>query len=201
MMKKTHLVVGIASAMAITNPKTVPECFAAIIGGTIGGLICDIDISDNDWKNNSFFEKFTAAKITAIVLCLDFLLQTGICAYMLNRNKEYLLIGGVLFSLFYLAGVHSTHRTFTHSFAGLFLFSVSFYFIYPPVVYSFAVGFLSHIILDLLNKKKIRLFYPSEFGVCLGLCYADGIVNAVFMHIGTIAMVLMFFHSLVFQCI
>lgn len=199
MMKKTHLTIGIASAVAITHPEIVSECFVAIMGGAIGGVICDIDILDNDYKNNDFFERFLVVKMTGIILLLDFLLQTGICEAILNRDKRFLLIGGVLFSVLCLIGIHSAHRTFTHSFIALILFSAALSLIYPPIVYSFIIGFLSHLMLDLLNKKKIRLFYPSDFGLCFGLCYANKIANTIFMYIGTIATVLLVLNGLFFH--
>ncbi len=201
MMKKTHLTIGIASAIAVTNPETVAESLVAIMGGVIGALICDIDLLDNGYKNDNFFEKFIAVKITGIILFVDFLLKTGICEYILNRDKTFLMIGGILFGILCLVGIKSAHRTFTHSFTGLLLFSIAFWFVYPPIVYSFMIGFLSHIVLDFLNKKKIRLFYPSEFGLCLGFCYADGIVNTILMYIGTIASVLLMLNCLFFQYI
>jgi len=47
-----------------------------------------------------------------------------------------------------------------------------------PLTIAFAIGFLSHVFLDLLNKKRVQLLYPSMVGnVCLGLCYANRIAN------------------------
>lgn len=199
MMRNTHLTMGIASAVAFTNPKTVSECLVAVMGGVIGGLICDIDIWDNGYKSRNFFERFIAVKITGIILLFDFLFKMGTCEYILNRNKKFLLIGGILLGVLCFIGIKSAHRTFTHSFTGLALFSIAFWFIYPPIVYSFMFGFLSHMLLDLLNKKKIRLFYPKKFGLCFGVCYADGIVNTILMYIGTLVSFLLIVNSLFFK--
>lgn len=198
-MRNTHLTMGIASAVAFTNPTTVPECLVAVMGGVIGGLICDIDIWDNGFKPRRFFEKFIAIKITAVLLLFDFIFRLGICEYIFHRNKQFLMIGGILFGILCLIGMKSAHRTFTHSFTGLVLFSIAFWFLYPPIVYSFMFGFLSHIVLDLLNKKKIRLFYPKEFGLCFGICYADGIINTVFMYIGALVAVVFLVKGLFFN--
>lgn len=183
MMGKTHLTMGMASALVMTNPQTIQECFVAIAGGAIGGIICDIDILDNDYEKDVWNVQLIATGITAIGLIADFLLKNGICEYILE-NRESSLRGGILFAVLWIIGVKSKHRSFTHSFLALVLFSAVLGLIYPPIVNSFAIGFLSHLILDLLNKKKIRLFYPMDFGLCFGLCYADGIANKFFMRVG-----------------
>ena len=79
MMRNTHLAMGIASAVAVTRPNTVPECLVAIMGGVIGGLLCDIDLLGNGYKSRNFFERFIAVKITAIILLIDFIFKMGIC--------------------------------------------------------------------------------------------------------------------------
>lgn len=199
MMRNTHLTIGIASAIAITNPKTVTESLTAIIGGVIGGLICDIDLLDHGYKNKKFFERFIAVKLTTIILFIDLVFQFGICEFILNRDRILLMIGGIVFTIVSFIGIKSPHRTFTHSFLGLLLFSLAFWFVYPPMVFAFAIGFLSHMLLDSFNKKKIRLFYPKEFGFCLGFCYADGAINKFLFYIGMIIMGVLLLNCLVFQ--
>ncbi len=48
MMSKTHLTMGMATALVIMHLIATPECFLAIIGGALGGIYPDIDIVDND---------------------------------------------------------------------------------------------------------------------------------------------------------
>ena len=182
MMGKTHLAIGIASALVLMEPQTLSDCLVTIAGGAIGGVLCDIDILDNDYERDIFNVQSMAIGITAIVLVIDYFLQNGICTFI--SNNENALGGGILFALLCVIGYKSSHRSFTHSFFALFLFSIVLRWFYPPVVNSFAIGFLSHQLLDFLNKKKIRLFYPMDVGLCLGLCYADGIMNKLFMLLG-----------------
>ena len=198
MMRNTHLSMGVASAIAVTQPNNVSECLVAIMGGVIGGLICDIDILDNNYKNGKLSEKLIAVKITAVILIFDFLFKMGICEAVFSRDRRFLGTGGILFGLLCLFGIRSAHRTFTHSITGMLLFALAFWFIYPPIVYGFMAGFLSHIILDLLNKRKITLFYPKKFRLCFGICYADGIANKVLMYIGIVLSVLLMINSLFF---
>ena len=51
MMGKTHIAVGLAAAYAITQPKTMSEFAIATVGGSIGGIMADIDVKiDNSNK-------------------------------------------------------------------------------------------------------------------------------------------------------
>lgn len=84
----------------------------------------------------------------------------------------------------YIVGMSSNHRTFTHSFLALFLYTVAVYLIYKPFSAPLAVAYFSYLVLDVLNKKKIPLFYPLKFGICLKLCYANKKANKVLMYVG-----------------
>ena len=182
MMGKTHFAMGIASALVIMNPKTVSECLLTIVGGAIGGVLCDIDILDNDYEGDGRSIQFTAIGMAVIGLLIDFLLKNGIWEYIYENNTS--IEGVVLFLILWIIGVKSRHRTFTHSLFALSLFSLALFLIYPPIVSGFAIGFLSHILLDLLNKRKIQLFYPMDFRLCFNFCYADGFVNKALMYVG-----------------
>ena len=54
----------------------------------------------------------------------------------------------------------------------------------------FAAAFASHQILDLMNKRPVRLLYPLKKGFSLGLFYADRLANRVFALAGSIWLVL-----------
>ena len=45
-------------------------------------------------------------------------------------------------------------------------------------------GYISHIIIDLLNKKNVQVFFPIGKGFCFGLCYANKLGNKVLMYGG-----------------
>ena len=59
--------------------------------------------------------------------------------------------------------------------------------VWKPMVLCFAVGFLSHLATDIFNRKRVRLFYPLEGGVALGLFHAHGAANQVFFMAGCLA--------------
>ena len=48
----------------------------------------------------------------------------------------------------------------------------------------FAVGFLSHLVLDVMNRKPEKLLWPWKKGFCLGLCSARGVVNRALLGVG-----------------
>ena len=177
MMGKTHLFIGAASALACAAPYTKEGCLAAIIGGTVGGIISDIDIKSKPTK-------MMALGIVAVSLLVDWIVDGGILAYMRNCNRENLLIGICLFMILCVIGAFQDHREFTHSLFALCLFSFSVGLFCRPVFPAFAVGFASHILLDILNKKPLRLFFPSQKGVCLRLCYADKTADKIFLTLG-----------------
>lgn len=53
------------------------------------------------------------------------------------------------------------HRGWTHSLLGLILFSVPLLFIFNTgIAVVFAAGYLSHLLLDMLNPAGVRIFWP-----------------------------------------
>lgn len=66
---------------------------------------------------------------------------------------------GRWFPLWLLIKPH--RRNITHSFVGLFLFSICFLWI-PTGALFFAVGYLTHLMLDVFNKQGIPLWWPNK---------------------------------------
>lgn len=71
-------------------------------------------------------------------------------------------------------GKEQPHRSFMHSFLGVLLLSASMYLVLPTGTLYFAVSMLSHMVLDTLNYKKVRFFYPHKKGLSFNLCPAKG---------------------------
>lgn len=57
---------------------------------------------------------------------------------------------------------NSEHRRYSHSFLAMVLERISLGVILPAVVPSFIIAYLSHLILDVVNKKSIRFLFPVE---------------------------------------
>lgn len=189
MLGKTHLAVGIATALAISQPHTARVCFAAIIGGAVGGVLPDVDTMRTDGKLGAPQTQAFAAAVTASLLLLDSILGTGLWKGLVGRDNQTMLIGGGLFIALWIWGYFSDHRSFTHSILAMCLFAGAVNIIYPPFSVAFLVGYGSHLLLDLLNRRPLRVLYPLDSGMCFGLCYSNKTANTIFLYAGCLAAV------------
>lgn len=187
MMGKTHLTVGIATALAVTLPNTVEGCMLAVIGGGIGGVLADVDILDNDYKHDALIGELLAFGLTGLCFLLDWIFGFGLVQRFASGNTIMLASGGVLFLILWGIGFCTDHRTFTHSLLALVLFTGAAFLLCQSLWIPFATGYASHLMLDVLNKKPVPLLYPLKGGICLKLCYASKIGNTVIMIVGLIA--------------
>lgn len=184
MMGKTHMIAGIAAAAFIARPDTLGGCLEAILGGALGGLICDLDVQSSTYCRDAGIVRNAALVLGAGVLFLDWKWNTGIWNHISSHVGGAQMAGLGIFLAVTVIGKLSSHRSFTHSFLALGLLMASFQLLYAPLTPFVAAGFLSHIALDLLNKKPVEIFYPWKKGVCLRLCHADGIGNTVLFWVG-----------------
>lgn len=152
---KTHIAVGLALSTAVMQPQTIDQCFMAIIGGSLGGIISDIDLPTG--VPNSMGYSLT---ICAVTLYSDWILKTGICEYLVSHSGITTIIGAIGLIITIIKCQQSAHRTFSHSFLGLAFLSGFLALIFPPITPYFAIGFLSHILLDLFNIEPVEIFYP-----------------------------------------
>lgn len=190
MMGKTHIAVGVASAMLITHPKTKMEFVAAVIGGAVGGVMSDIDVKID--CSNKFAKKASLdalyGEIAALVIAVGALLVDcfGNCLiiHRITNNLSFSVIGIVALVVLIILGERSTHRDWTHSLIAMILFSVATCLIDIPIGLAFSVGFASHLIIDLLNKSPERLFFPAKKGICFKVCYADRLGNELLFAVG-----------------
>lgn len=197
MMGKTHVFIGIASALALTTPDNLGGCLSAIVGGAVGGSISDIDVGSDKDGIGSLYAKLITTGIIPISLIIDYIIDGGIIDYVRNCNRTNLAIGVIMFIVLCFIGSKQDHRGFTHSLLALFLFSVSIGFFCKPILMPFVIGFASHILIDLLNKKPVKVFFPSKKGVCFKLCYANKTTDKILTLIGIVATVVLLGHSLV----
>ncbi len=200
MMSKTHLSIGIGTALLVTMPHTMLEYGFAIAGGAIGGVVADNDVLDKDTTGDAIFGQVTAFAIAALVVAADIPLKYGLFEYYKNGGPLAfikLIAGCVLFVYLYSYGYKQEHRTFTHSIIAHIVFTLSFLLICQPAGYAFLVAYGSHIILDLFNKRDNQLFWPLKVGVCFRLCYADRKANKVLMIIGFAITILFIIRGLI----
>lgn len=182
---KTHMAVGIAATLAITQPDSFSEVVLATGVGAIGSLLPDIDVgTSNSHKETERIVRTTILMIVAIFL-LEYYLNIDIVKPLMeDHGIAKLVIGALLFLGLCGFGAEQPHRSFMHSFLAMILLSLSLGLVSKNFVPYFAVGFLSHILLDLLNYRKVKIWYPLKRGARLGLCKASGIGNDLFFAAG-----------------
>ena len=174
MMGKTHFVIGVAAALAVTRPTTPQGCVAAVVGGAMGGVLSDLDLKHRREIQDALVARLLALGLVILALLIDFSLQDGLTEQLRRRDRLTLTAGLLLFALLCLFGMTQQHRGFLHSLAALALLSLAVWMFSPPLLRPFAAGFGSHLVIDLPNKRPLRLFWPLRRGVCLHLTPVDG---------------------------
>ena len=191
MLGKTHMAVGIAATLAITQPSGVSELVLAVGAGSLGALISDIDVGTSNSHRDA--DKITALSVVVVlaVFAMDYFCNTQIIERIIGSSGYLRIIAGLLLFIGICAfGKEQPNRSFMHSFLALILLSFALGLIWEKAVIYFAVGFLSHLATDIFNKKKVRLLYPMKGGVSLGLFHAYGLANDIFFAIGSIVAII-----------
>ncbi len=194
MTGETHLTVGVAAVVAVTQPKNIRELLMAVGVGAVGAVISDIDVGSSQSRKEA--DKIIAmiGVLAVAVFLADHYLKAGIFTRMMaSRGAPEIVIGALIFLSVSVFGMEKPHRSFMHSLLGLLLLEISLEIMFPAAVPYFAVGFLSHIAIDLLNKKKVRILYPLEWGLSFDLCSAKGLINRVLLSLATACVMLEIF--------
>lgn len=188
MTGKTHWVVGITTALCVLQPTNLKEWGIGVGAAMVGSVISDIDVhSSHSQKILNRVIKIAVA--AALVLAfVEYRFRIGILQAFSEEDGIFrAFVGLFAFLLMCAVGKNSPHRSFTHSFLGWAILSGIVYFISPLAAPYFAVAMLSHILLDLLNRRKVRLLYPLKKGICFSVCKSDGALNQLLLHVGTAA--------------
>ena len=185
MLGKTHFVLGMASALIITQPQTIPGVITAMTGGALGGWIVDEDLKNRDVEQSeeahreNIYDTIIDGIFILAFIAVDFFTGRGMCQYVIDNwgVKVWGALFGILILL--LIGINTKHRTFTHSFLAMALFSGAVFFFCRPAAIPFLIGYASHIISDYFNKLGLQLFFPLKWRPCLKLCRSDKKANRV----------------------
>ena len=178
MKGETHAIVGAATAVMVTNPTTFSGLVLAAITGALGGLYCDIDSTKSFGKR--LFDGLAGFTIVSIITIFFAIANFMPDVYEKMRVSDNLdveiacCIGLVVLTVI---GKSSPHRKVTHSIEFTAIAFGLLYFINKDVANCFALGMISHISLDLLNKRPVRLSLLFNIDFCFGLCYSDGVVS------------------------
>ena len=190
MLGHTHVTVGMATALAVLQPATPAAVACVALGGGLGGWISDVDVRGLGDRRDVVEGALILAGLGVLAWVADGMYGLGIAAYLQAWTGSSSMWGALGFVALVLIGTRCDHRGFTHSIAGAALWSWMAYLACPPVANAFALGIASHLALDLLNKKGLKLLLPlSRHGFSLDLCTADGVVNSVLGIVGTVCAV------------
>ena len=196
MQGKTHLVIGVALSLAVMRPSTMP----ALVGGAgiaaLGSVISDIDAGQSGAGHDA--TKVVASIVIAgvLVLLADLYLHLGLYARFLRRGRETgFMLPLLLFILFAAIGMLTRHRSFMHSLPAMILFTACIWFMQRAMAPYFAIAYASHLLLDLTNRRGMRLFFPSRKLVSMKLFASNGWMDRILLTAGVIALVLVVAHS------
>ena len=98
MMSKTHITVGVAASLVVCEPNTVEGLFCAVMGGAIGGILCDIECKSTKNMRDALVGRLIVAGLSVGILIADKLLNTGMWEDVFSR-QVYMLIIGMVFCL------------------------------------------------------------------------------------------------------
>ena len=190
MMGMTHVFAGTMAALLLTEPDTPAECLAALVGGSAGGVVCDVDLGKGKRPSDSAKAGQTVSAIMALCLLLDWILGTGVVRSIGKNDTGQALAGLAGMALLCLWGRVQPHRGGTHSMMAVLLLAGCMELVCPMVTVPFLIGMVSHLALDLLNRRPLRLLYPLRGGWCLGISRADGRLDRLLRTVGMLGTVL-----------
>lgn len=178
MTGRTHLAVGTAAALVFTKPQNLKEFTLCLGIASIGSLICDIDVKST--KSHKTVNRIIPLAIFAAILCayMEYSWKVGILnSFQKDSNGVRLIIGLAVFLAICVYGKEQPHRSFMHSMIALVLLTGTVYVMFPTVAEYFGVAMCSHMVIDTLNYKNVRLFYPFKGGISFNICHAKGAIN------------------------
>lgn len=198
MTGKTHWAVGTAAALCVGQPENIREWVLCVGAAAVGAVICDVDVTTSDSRETLNKITVVAVLAAAAVGAADAWWHLGIIRnFDRESNLFRLAVGFAVFLAVCTFGKNQPHRSFMHSFLGWFVLGTLTELIYPAMTPYFSAAMMSHMAIDLLNRRNVRLLYPLKKGFSFGLCSADGMVNRWLFLAGTavsaVVSLLMFF--------
>ena len=170
MLGRTHFVVGIAAGLAVCHPGTLPALLAGIGVSALGGVLPDIDSGTSTAHKDADRIMAVCAVAAGFAVVSEAVFHVGLYSRLVENEP---------------------HRSFMHSIPALVVLAACILQIFPDAGQYFAAGFASHLLIDLLNRRRVRLFYPLGKGFCLNLCSSRGLVNRILFLAGIAGSVLL----------
>lgn len=188
MLGNTHFVTGIAAGLLLLQPASLPELIIGTGASAVGSVISDIDVGTSESHREADRIIAAACVIVAAVVSIEAIWHVGLYQRLMQNSNLVRILGGTAgFLLLCAFGKEQPHRSFMHSLLALCALSACVGIVFPLASPYFFVSFAAHLALDLLNRKREKLFWPLGKGICLKLCASDGLVNKILMRAGGIA--------------
>ena len=174
MTGKTHIAIGVASALAVAPlagaplgvpTDVVPQAIALVLGGMVGGMLPDTDTPSSMGARGTRRVWAALAVMAAALLVVDHV-----------RGSDLAL---------------SLASGFSHSLVALVLVGYGTWMLCRPVAVAVVVGYASHLVLDLTNKRGVRLLWPWGRPLCLGLFESGRLADWTLVVLGGAAAALM----------
>ena len=176
MLGKTHFFIGISTALAVLQPQSVPVLVTGISAAAVGSVISDIDSGTSQAHQEADKVMAVTVSVIGLMLFLEYKFHLGIYERLMKNSSIMRVLKD------------QPHRSFMHSLVAGFMLTCCVNIVYPDAGPYFAVAFLSHLALDLLNYKRVKIFWPLKKGYSLRFCSADGWVNRLLLWLGPIAL-------------
>ncbi len=191
MTGKTHLTVGTAVALAVVQPQNLPTLCLCAAAGAVGSVISDVDVDTSE--SHRGLVRLCAVIVAAALLLAgtEYLWHLGLVARLRAQTSLMRVTpGAISFLVVCWFGMHQPHRSFMHSLPGLGLLTALAGAMVPVFALPFGAAMASHIALDLLNRRRVRLLYPLHWGLSLDLCRSNGWVDGMLCGLGSAALIL-----------
>lgn len=186
MQGKTHAVVGASCALLVANTKNIDLLTMGVAVATIGALMPDVDV------RTSKIAKATFKLFVGMILGITTIIVLKTQGYsdllpniQLPTNFTNGATGVAILICILAFGYSSPHRGPTHSLLVCLLATFGMWLFMPEMAPFMFVGYASHLVLDVINYKGIKLLYPLPNEISLDLCKSDGAVNSGLFIVGT----------------
>lgn len=175
---KTHVVVGIAASTLLLRPVGVASFAATAVAGAAGGLLPDVDLLKSNGSKEISKCAGAVFLAVAVLVLIDCAAPYGLTGLLAPSEGPLCLPGAVWLLVLIAIGVSRPHREFTHSLAFCALIAAGIFAICPYGAAPVAIGVLSHLAIDALNRRGLTLFWPVKKRFCLSLCSSGGAMDA-----------------------
>lgn len=181
----THATVGVATALVscVLNPWMTGSVGVGVVAAVVGALYPDLDSGKS--KGNKLMNKVLVYLVPAGLL-VGFANRLGFVKMEVGKLAALIVL--LLFGLFVRT---RPHRELSHSLAALVGTTILVAFGTGGQVWVwYGIGYLSHLLIDLLNKKGESLLWPLPEKFNLNLCSSSGVVNQLMRYVAVVIAVL-----------